>query len=452
MTRELLDRVPGRYGDHAVVSFLDADGYPVSVATGYEIAGGRVLLDRWADGPVPAAGIEVGVTFSHIRPQAGIGYDQRRYVELWGHLEPDGNRLTLDPADGFGWDEQQTPFFQYSEQTVPQAHRYLAELSARVGRAVRPRLSFGWLALRATRLPFLTATVVPVALGVAVAALAGGVRWGLAALTLLGAVCIHLGLNVANDVFDARSGADDANTTPTPFSGGSRVIQYGLVSQRTMTALAVAFYATGIGLGFLLAALTDFWPLVGLGAAGVAVSLAYTAPPLRLVHRGVGEVAVALGFGPITTLGAFFVQRETFALAPLWASLPVAVLIALVLYVNEIPDRTGDAMVGKRTLPVRLSAEVVVRGYAVALGAAYLLVVAGVVASVLPVPALLALATIPTGRRVLRGLRAHYDSPYELMAPMAENIKLHAVTGVLLLVGYGIAIAADRLGGPGWLS
>src|SRR3712207_3683395 len=113
-------------------------------------------------------------------------------------------------------------FFELSERGVPQAKRYLERVSAETGRSVRPRLSFGWLFLRATRLPFLTATVVPILLGIAVAGLHDAFSWWLAALTVVGGAAIHLALNVANDVFDTVSGADEANVNPTQFSGGSR--------------------------------------------------------------------------------------------------------------------------------------------------------------------------------------------------------------------------------------
>ena len=94
--------------------------------------------------------------------------------------------------------------------------------------------------------------------------------------------------------------------------------------------------------------------------------IAYTAPPFRLVHRGLGELCVALGFGPIMVLGASYVEEQRFSFEAFYVSLPVAILIALVLYANEIPDRPGDAQAGKRTLPVRWSKQAVLTGYAVA--------------------------------------------------------------------------------------
>jgi 1,4-dihydroxy-2-naphthoate octaprenyltransferase len=124
----------------------------------------------------------------------------------------------------------------------------------------------------------------------------------------------------------------------------------------------------------------------------------------------------------------------------------VAILIALVLYVNEIPDRAGDAAAGKRTLPVRWSRDTVIGVYAWSVGLTYALIAVGAVAGILPRPTLIALATIPIAIKVTRALRRDYDDPYALMfSGMGSNIKLHLFTGLLLLAGYLVAIGADRL-------
>jgi 1,4-dihydroxy-2-naphthoate octaprenyltransferase len=448
--RERLGQLPERFS-HAVVAFVDDDGYPMSVATSFRVDADRgvVLLDDFE--PIAPVGREVNVVFSHIRPQPGQGYDERRYVQLWGSLRRVAGQLEVAPQRMGGWDEQDVPFFEYSERTVPQAHRYFRRRSEEAGRPVRPRLSSGWLFLRATRLPFLSATFVPVLLGIAVAANDGAFHWWLGLLTLLGASFVHLGLNVANDVFDTMSGADQANVTPTQFSGGSRVIHYGLVTMRGMAAMAVAFYVAAAAIGLFLAVDRGFWPLFLLGLAGMAISIAYTAPPLRLVHRGIGEFAVAAGFGPIMVLGAYYVQAQRFTAEAVFASLPVAILIALVLYVNEIPDRAGDAAAGKRTIPVRLSKEAVIAGYVGAAALAYGLILAGGLSGLLVRPTLVALATLPLALRVARGLRRDYESPYALMPHMATNIKLHLYTGLLLFAGYLASIVAGHnLANPPW--
>jgi 1,4-dihydroxy-2-naphthoate octaprenyltransferase len=175
--------------------------------------------------------------------------------------------------------------------------------------------------------------------------------------------------------------------------------------------------------------------------AGIFLSFFYTAPPLRLVHRGLGEVTTALGFGPIMVLGAYVVQTGEFAWEPFVASIPVAILIALVLYVNEIPDRPGDAAVGKRTLPVRLGREAVTRIFLVSALAAFAVVLMAVAGGTLPVPTLIALIALPLVFQVYAGIQKHYESPYELMAIMGKNVQLHLATGLLLFAGYLIAVA-----------
>ncbi|MGH9196573.1 MAG: prenyltransferase, partial [Acidimicrobiia bacterium] len=164
------------------------------------------------------------------------------------------------------------------------------------------------------------------------------------------------------------------------------------------------------------------------------------APPLRLVHRGLGEGGVALGFGPVTTIGAYYVLARQFSWEAFYASLPVAILIALVLYVNEIPDREGDAAAGKRTLVVRWSKEAVVNSYLISVIACYALIVLGALGGLLPLPALAALLTLPMAVRVWKSLGRHYSSPYSLMPAMQMNIGLHLFTGLLLVAGYLLSI------------
>jgi 1,4-dihydroxy-2-naphthoate octaprenyltransferase len=446
LTDEALRKVQGY--THAVLTFVDQTGYPVSVATGFRTDSqhNQLILDRPAGEAVcPRDGQAVGVAFSHIRPQPGIGYDQRRYVQIGGTARLGEDTLSVVPQWAHGWDENEVPFFELCERAVPRGLAYMERLSRRSGRAIKPQLDLGWLFLRATRLPFLTATLVPVLVGSAVAAHDGHFSWTLLGLTLVGAVAVHLGLNVGNDVFDHLSGSDPANVNPTPYSGGSRVIQYGLLSVRQMAMLSLGFYALGTAIGLYLALSRGFWPLLGLGVAGTALSLAYTAPPVRLAARGVGELAVGLGFGPIMVLGAYFVQAQRWSLEAAYVSLPVGILVALILYVNEIPDRQPDAATGKRTLVTRLPRPAVVRGYAAAVTLAYGLVLVGVLARLMPLPALLSLLTIPIALQVYRGIRDNYDYPYALMAPMWRNIQLHLAAGLLLFAGYVIAILAQRL-------
>ncbi|MEO8571612.1 MAG: prenyltransferase, partial [Chloroflexota bacterium] len=411
---------------YQILTWVDDAGYPVSVAVDarVDVAELRVRFEAPAGLTVPADR-EVSLTGSHIRPQPGYGYDERRHVTVWGLATVSGTTVAVVGRKAWGWDEAEVPFFEYSERSVGKSRAYFDALSAERGTPVKPRLSFGFLTLRTTRLPFLTATIVPVLLGILIAASRGSFDLVAAILTIIAASFVQLGLNVANDVFDTMSGADDANVTPTQFSGGSRVIQYGLVSLRQMATLSTIFYVLAGLIGLILLATHGSTALLAIGIVGFIVSLGYTAPPLKFVYRGLGEIAVALGFGPLMLLGAYVVQTGgSIAWEPAVASIPVALLVSLILYVNEIPDRRGDARAGKRTLPVRFSREAVIGGYNVAVAAAYVVLVVGVVVGALPVTVLLMLLTIPLALKVSRGLAPNYENPYGLMAIMGTNVQL----------------------------
>ncbi len=421
---------------HAIVSYVDAEGYPLSVAGQFatDPAARTVEVGPLAAGTLPTSGQEVCVTFSHIRPQPGVGYDERRYVNLWGIATVTGDRLRLAVNLATGWDEAEVPFFEYAERNVPAGRSYLDAIGS------EPRLSAFWTFFLATRLPFLTATIVPVGLGGMVAARHSAFAWGPFLLALLGGVAVHLGLNIVNDLADDASGADAANVTPTPFSGGSRVIQYGLVSRRRMLELCLGFYAVAAAIGIYLAA-TRTWALLIVGIIGFVLSVEYTAPPLKFVHRGLGEPVTAAGFGPLMAVGTYLACARHWSWEAFYVSLPVGMLVALILYVNQVPDRIADGKVGKRTLIVRWPRDQAIAAYRATVLAAYLLIALGVIAGITPAWTLLGLLSAPLALRTLRGLQEHYDSPYQLMPAMATNIALHLATGVLLLLGY----AADLL-------
>ncbi len=427
---EAVRRAAG-YG-HAVLSWIEADGYPVSVAGSFAAAGTSVEVGPVAAELLPAHGQEVCVTFSHIRPQPGVGYDQRRYVNLWGAAEvSEGGHVRVVVERASGWDEADTPFVEYAERNVGAGLSYLSEMGA------RPRLSAFWRFFLATRVPFLTATLVPVGLAGAVAAYDGGFAFGWWLLALVCAVCAHLGLNIANDLADAE-GSDAVNVTPTPFSGGSRVMQYGLVSKSQMLALSLGCYGVTILTGLWLAAARSWWLLV-IGVIALVLSVGYSAAPLRLVHRGLGEPVVALGFGPIMAGGAYLAVTQAWSWPVVYASLPIGILIALVLYVNQIPDRIADAQAAKRTLTVRWPKDRVIQAYAIAVAVAMLLILVGPLLGITPWWTLLGLLPLPLAVPVLRGMRRSYDAPFGLLGAMGYNILLHLTTGVLLIVGYLVA-------------
>ncbi len=289
--------------------------------------------------------------------------------------------------------------------------------------------------LRGMRAPFFSASVVPVLVGGAAAfSVQRSFDWGLFLLTLLGMVALHAAANMLNDYFDYKSGCDPRNGARTIFNGGSNVIADGLMTEQALRTGAIVAYAIGIGCGLILVAALGprGWVVLLLGALGVAISYAYTAPRLLLAGRGLGEMGIALCFGLLAVQGSAFVQLGAFAWTALFASLPVAGLIVAILWINQFPDVPADHAVGKDNLVVRLGPARARWGYHGLLAVTYLAIPAGIAAGALPWWSLLALGGLPLGLRAARILHARYRDPAALLPAQAATIQAHLLTGVLL--------------------
>jgi 1,4-dihydroxy-2-naphthoate octaprenyltransferase len=291
--------------------------------------------------------------------------------------------------------------------------------------------------LKAIRIPFATATIVPVALGSIVAWYdTDKFIWMRFWLAMLGAILIHIGTNLANDYFDHLSGCDKANPNPTPFSGGSRVIQEGLLSPRHILFVSLAAFISGSAIGLYLNYLCGGNVILLLGILGVSLGFFYTAKPLRIGYGSLGELAVGVGFGPLMVLGAYYVQAQTLAPKVFLISLPVGLLIALVLFINEFPDYQADKSVGKRTLVVILGKKNAVILYQILLILTYLTIIVLVVFKVLPPATLITLLGLPIALKAFMIAKKNYDKIYELLPANASTIGLHSLVGALLCVGF----------------
>ena len=294
--------------------------------------------------------------------------------------------------------------------------------------------------LEELRAPFFTASIVPVILGAAVAwSYTGHFEIFPFLLTLVAGVCLHAGTNVANDYFDHRSGNDEINVDfVRPFTGGSRLIQKGLLSPRTVLTEAVVLFAIG-GLIGLYLTVTRGPAILVLGIIGAFCGFFYTAPPVNLAARGIGELVVGINFGILMTLGSYYVQVRQFSQGAFLASLPVAILIADVLYINEFPDLAADRAVGKNHVVVRLGKEKAVWGYLTLTLAAYLSILIPVITHAVPAYCLLGLVTLPLAVRAMNVAILNYSDSKKLAPANAATILIHALTGILVAVGFILA-------------
>jgi 1,4-dihydroxy-2-naphthoate octaprenyltransferase len=295
--------------------------------------------------------------------------------------------------------------------------------------------------VRISRIPFTTAVIVPSVLGGLIAWRDGSLHVGYFLLTVLGAVCANLGLNFSNDYFDYLSGADEGNQELTPFSGGSRAIQEGIISPRGVLMWSLAFYAVTVVIGLYLAAMRG-WLLLAIGFLGLFLAFFHNAPPIRLYYiaPALGDLSVGIGCGPLIVLGAYYVQAQRLSVEALWASLPVGFLISAVLYANEFPDTVSDRAVGKKTIQALFGRKSAVGGYVALIVLAYAAIVTGALLGVLPWVLLLALVTLPLAIRAIRGMIMYYGETPKLIPTLATTVLVHLSTGILLIVGYVLQV------------
>lgn len=289
------------------------------------------------------------------------------------------------------------------------------------------------------RAPFFTAVIIPALLGAIIAWQEGAFHLGYLVLTLLGIVCTNAGLNMSNDYFDHVSGNDENNQELTPFSGGSRTIQEGVLAPRQVLLGSAFFFLIAIAIGVYLA-LARGWGILWLGLIGIFLAVFHNAPPIKLYYLapGVGELAAGIGCGPLVVLGSYYVQAQRFSYEALWASIPLGLIISAVLYINEFPDYEADRKVGKTTLVVALGRERAVWGYVALLAGTYAVVVAGVALNVFSYAILLALLSLPLAYQGIRGAMRFHSDTQRLIPTNALTIKIHLATGLLLCLGYAL--------------
>ncbi len=288
------------------------------------------------------------------------------------------------------------------------------------------------------RAPFLTASIIPVLVGGAAAwAVLGDIDWWLFLVTMVGVMLLHLGANVTNDYYDYVGGTDVVNRFRTPFSGGSPFLVERRLSPRKVLRLGQGLIVAGslVGIYLVYALGEDGWVVLLLGLIGVGGGYFYSAPPLYLASRGWGELAIGGLFGVLAVLGTYYIQTTTFSLEVLVASLPVSLWIAAVIWINQIPDLEADGSTGKRTMVVRLGVERSIEVYSAIQVSAAAIIAGGVILTLLPLPALVAIAAIVPAMgavTVLRRTRGLYPG---VVPAQGLTIVTHLAGGLLLCAG-----------------
>jgi len=305
---------------------------------------------------------------------------------------------------------------------------------------VRPKIDlmtkiFTWVVIM--RLPFLSATIMPILVGAAVAKSMGFlVDWSWLGLTLIGGSLLHIGTNTSNDYFDHLSGTDNLNYNYSNkgLNGGSRGIQMGLITPTGVRNLTIVIFSLSVLVGIPLiqkAGMQVLW----LGLIGFLSGLFYTAPPFRFSSRkGLGELLIGINFGPLMVAGSTLIQTGQLLPQAFLAGIPLGFLIAAVVYVNEFPDHDSDKATGKNTLIVVFGPEKARVGYVALISGAFLSIVLLVLKASFPSLVLIALLASYFGITSIQTLYKYYND--RLLEPANwGTIIMHSLTGLLLFAG-----------------
>jgi 1,4-dihydroxy-2-naphthoate polyprenyltransferase len=281
----------------------------------------------------------------------------------------------------------------------------------------------------AIRVPTLSAAVVPVLVGTAIAAREGRFNAVIFAVVICAALLIQIGTNLTNDLFDFQKGADTGGRL-----GPVRVVQAGLLSQKQVAAGSALSFGLAILLGLYLVKVGG-WPIVAIGLAAVASGIAYTGGPWPLGYHGLGDVFVFIFFGVIAVVGTFYLQSGDVTGAALTASLPVAMLVTAILVVNNLRDIDTDRAAGKWTLAVRFGREVTQLQYSILVLGAYLVAAALWLGGADSAWAMLPWLTVPLGLRLVREIWRS-EGGAALNGTLRQTAGLHLIFGILLAMSF----------------
>ena len=280
------------------------------------------------------------------------------------------------------------------------------------------------------------ASMASIFLGTCVAASYGQLHLGWLIVTVVGIFAIEVAKNASGEIVDFDSGADQgvAPEDASPFSGGKRVLVDGLLTRGETLGISALSYLIGIAAGLAIAAAREprvLW----LGVIGMACAFFYHAPPLRLSYRGLGEFVVGLCYGPLIATGAYLVQRGHASAEVLLLSLPLGLLIAAFLWINEFPDYSADRAAGKRTLVVQLGRRRASRLFAIIVACAFVGLAALPLAGARPAVLLGLLGAFPGSLAAIRLCKSPESTP-EIIPAQGQTL----LAFVLMALGAGIGV------------
>jgi len=294
--------------------------------------------------------------------------------------------------------------------------------------------------LRACRFHFVPTSVLPAALG-------GIIAWSRFGefhvwnffLVIAGVAINHVGLNMIDDVFDYSHAVDKTHVNgKNPYTGGSGVLTEGSLPADHMLAASVFCFLVTIIITIYLTIAVG-WLVLIFSLIGVLSSIFYTVPPVRYGYRGFGELGLLINFGPVICLGAFYVQTKSLAMEPFVISFTLGFMMWSMIIINEIPDYEEDRRGGKLNLVARFGKKTGIILYVAGLIGAYGTILVSVLLGIAPFLVLIAFLTVPIAYSTCNVLKEQYSDRIGIIPANQAMIKVHAMTGMLLIIAYLIA-------------
>jgi 1,4-dihydroxy-2-naphthoate octaprenyltransferase len=259
----------------------------------------------------------------------------------------------------------------------------------------------------------------------------------------VGVLFLEMGANLGNGYYDYTSGADVENPANSTLSGGSGLIMKGLLPASFFFRWSMICFAAGAVIGLHLSLMVGGWFIPVVGLIGVFLAHFYTAPPLKLAYRGLGELTIAMTFGVLPVAGSYYLQTGAVSWRVFLASLPITFAVVLVLWVNQIVDIEPDRSVGKLNLAVRMGHRAAGRAGVLTLS---LLIFASLFAAVftaslipLTLVAVLAFGLI---RTVVVDCWTQHGEPGNLLEAQSSAIRLHLTLGVIIALSALAAVGS----------
>jgi 1,4-dihydroxy-2-naphthoate octaprenyltransferase len=288
---------------------------------------------------------------------------------------------------------------------------------------------------KAARAPFLVVSLLPSILGGIMAYYHQSFDWTIFIMATIGIVMAHSAADFIDDYYDyinGNLGNKEQQFHDSPLIDGKVTTRQVLIAAGICMLIAV-----GAGIYLLMEV---GLPVLYLMAAGAFIVFFYTAPPVRLNYRGLGETALFFAFGPMIVFGMYYVLTSQFSWEPILASIPLGIFTMNVGIVSNIFDHDDDVKSGKRCIPVRFGQPVTVQIIRVVTVIAYGAILLGTVLGILPLWTLLGLLTAPLGWAVVRMSAKFSDTTFYTPA-MTRAIALSSVMSIVLTLAYVLAIA-----------